>query len=283
MTNSMQTLTPSQRTEILSAVSKAIHCADAERPAGSPADESVVLAEVEKHMDTLVDIVRRSSADQLEPYLAQIQDDICSRCPKQLPSGYCALRSLGECAFYRNARPIIEAIGWVLNKPATAAPVTNETEPGTSPGKEALMFRKILIAVDHSEPAEYAAHSGIELAKKLGAEVALVTVLPPPPAVIADLRETDVKLNEAWDDAKKLLVKLHGRLPGVPHVEEMISEGSPANEIILVARDWHADLVVLGNHNRHGLSRFLLGSTAEAVVRRAPCTVLVVRQPDQAV
>jgi universal stress protein A len=279
MADSIQNLTPMQHADILSAVSKAIQDAEAERPASLVAEESAVLEEVEKHMDRLVAMVRRSSADQVEPYLAQIQEEICDRCPKQLPSGYCPLKSFGECAFYRNARPIIAAIARVMNKPAIREPVKDER--GVSPHTGAVMFRKILIAVDHSEPAEYAARSGMELATKLGAEVALLTVLPPPPAVIANLRETDAKLSERWDEAKRLLVKCHSQETEGIHVEEMISEGSPAGEIILEARDWHADLVVLGTHNHHGLSRFLLGSTAEAVVRRAPCTVLVVRRPDE--
>lgn len=279
MADSNQNLTPMQRADILSAVSRAVQDAEAERPASIVAEKSAVLEEVDKHMDRLVAMVRRSSADQVEPYLAQIQEEICDRCSKQLPSGYCSLRSFGECAFYRNARPIIAAIARVLNEPAIREVAGNE--PSASPRPGALMFHKILIAVDHSEPAEFAARSGMELAKKLGAEVALLTVLPPPPAVIANLREADAKLNEKWDEAKRLLVKCHSHVPEGIHVEEMISEGSPAGEIILAARDWHADLVVLGTHNRHGLSRFLLGSTAEAVVRRAPCTVLIVRQPDE--
>jgi nucleotide-binding universal stress UspA family protein len=281
MADLSQDLTAMQHADILSAVSKAIQDSDAERPASLVAEESAILEEVEKQMDRLVAMVRRSAADQVEPYLAQIQEEICDRCPKQLPSGYCPLKSFGECAFYRNARPIIAAIAGVLNKPAIQELVKDER--GVSPHTGAVMFHKILIAVDHSEPAEYAARSGMELAKKLGAEVALLTVLPTPPAVIANLREADAKLNEGWDEAKRLLVKCHSQETEGIYVEELISEGSPAGEIVLEARDWHADLVVLGTHNRHGLSRFLLGSTAEAVVRRAPCTVLVVRRPDEQV
>jgi nucleotide-binding universal stress UspA family protein len=53
----------------------------------------------------------------------------------------------------------------------------------------------------------------------------------------------------------------------------------PAHAIIGSARDWGADLIVLGSHGRRGLERLILGSVADSVVRRAPCSVHVVRLP----
>jgi nucleotide-binding universal stress UspA family protein len=52
---------------------------------------------------------------------------------------------------------------------------------------------------------------------------------------------------------------------------------SPAQAIVQLASDLTADMVVVGTHGRHGIARFLLGSVAEEVVRKAPCPVLVVR------
>jgi hypothetical protein len=57
---------------------------------------------------------------------------------------------------------------------------------------------------------------------------------------------------------------------------------APAEEIAQLAADLEADLVVVGTHGRRGLSRMLMGSVAEGVVRLSPCTVLVVRPKDQA-
>jgi nucleotide-binding universal stress UspA family protein len=54
-------------------------------------------------------------------------------------------------------------------------------------------------------------------------------------------------------------------------------EGKPADEVIAAAREWTAELIVLGTHGRSGVARAVLGSTAEAVVRHAPCPVVVVR------
>jgi nucleotide-binding universal stress UspA family protein len=70
----------------------------------------------------------------------------------------------------------------------------------------------------------------------------------------------------------------------VPTTEELIYEhyylrGSPVTEILRFAERENVDLIVMGSHGRTGLSRLLMGSIAEGVMRKAPCPVLVVRQP----
>ncbi len=60
-------------------------------------------------------------------------------------------------------------------------------------------------------------------------------------------------------------------------VEEVIVHGEAASEIVRVAKDRQVDLIILSSHGRTGLGRILFGSTAEAVVRHAPCPVLVVK------
>jgi nucleotide-binding universal stress UspA family protein len=59
--------------------------------------------------------------------------------------------------------------------------------------------------------------------------------------------------------------------------EHRLVMGDPATEIVRVAKEEHPELVVLGTHGRTGLSRILMGSVAEAVVRHAPCPVLIYR------
>ena len=59
----------------------------------------------------------------------------------------------------------------------------------------------------------------------------------------------------------------------------MCVTGSPVTEILAVAEDKKVDLIVMASHGRTGLSRLLMGSVAEGVMREAPCPVLVVRQP----
>ena len=64
-------------------------------------------------------------------------------------------------------------------------------------------------------------------------------------------------------------------------VEEVIAHGEAASEIVRVAKDRGADLIVLSSHGRAGLGRIIFGSTAESVVRHAHCPVLVVKPPAQ--
>jgi hypothetical protein len=69
---------------------------------------------IEEHLDALVEIVRRSTATAVEPYLAQIHEDVCSRCTRQEVCGFCAQRVPGPCAVYRFAGPIVRAVGRAL-------------------------------------------------------------------------------------------------------------------------------------------------------------------------
>jgi nucleotide-binding universal stress UspA family protein len=65
-------------------------------------------------------------------------------------------------------------------------------------------------------------------------------------------------------------------VPGFAAAAGSVHRGFPAHHILTVTRDWGADLVVLGTHGRRGLPRFFLGSVAETVLRKAPCSALVI-------
>jgi nucleotide-binding universal stress UspA family protein len=78
------------------------------------------------------------------------------------------------------------------------------------------------------------------------------------------------------DQAEVDLAVFLASIPGVAPAEGTVRVGSPAHEILAVARHWDADLVVLGTHGRRGLPRFFLGSVAETVLRKAPCSALVI-------
>jgi universal stress protein A len=63
--------------------------------------------------------------------------------------------------------------------------------------------------------------------------------------------------------------------------EELVHIGRPYEEIITVAKEHKADLIIIATHGRSGLKHAFLGSTAERVVRHAPCPVLVVRERER--
>lgn len=145
-----------------------------------------------------------------------------------------------------------------------------------------ISIRRILVPTDFSDCASPAVRYGAELAEKFGAELVLLHVVPdavlalpdavmptPVPAANLDVLTDSGKLGLANLIAAE---KLEARNPRAE-----VRIGSPAAEVVAAAKDLHADLICIGTHGRGGLSRVLLGSVAEEVVRHAPCPVLTVR------
>jgi nucleotide-binding universal stress UspA family protein len=141
-----------------------------------------------------------------------------------------------------------------------------------------MAFRRILIALDGSPLAAHAAETGAELARSLGAHLGLVSVV--------DTRATDAIASDqspaalreqARDEARRAIEAVRALEPAKAAAFEFLPEGKPGEEIVRAAREWQADLVVIGSHGRGGLERMLMGSVAEAVLRQAPCPVLIVR------
>jgi nucleotide-binding universal stress UspA family protein len=141
-----------------------------------------------------------------------------------------------------------------------------------------MLFKKVLIAVDSEPVAAHAADIGGELARLAGAEVAFVHVIDPELVNAADTGiQPAVLAATAKGEARKLIGEFRLRLPRQANVLEFVQIGSPVGEVVKAAKDWPADLIVIGSHGRGGIKRALLGSVAEGVMRQAPCPVLVVR------
>jgi len=84
---------------------------------------------------------------------------------------------------------------------------------------------------------------------------------------------------ETWPSVEEVQEKLR-QLESQAHrvrVESQVLEGDPVDMILRAAEETHSDVIVMGTHGRTGLSRLLLGSVAEAVIRKAPCPVLSVK------
>ena len=141
-----------------------------------------------------------------------------------------------------------------------------------------MLFQRILVAVDNEPIAAHAADIGAELARLAGAEMAFIHVIDPALVNAADTGiQPDVFVASAKEEAKKLIDDFRKRLPQQVTALEFVQIGIPLTEIVNAAKDWPADLIVIGSHGRGGITRALLGSVAEGVMRHAPCPVLVVR------
>ena len=146
--------------------------------------------------------------------------------------------------------------------------------------RSAPLIRRVLIAVDDSEPATWALEYGAAIARQFGSQIALVHVIdtavaPAPEGVFA----TVVPIEDLREEAVALVKRLKAMLPGDTRPGTVILEGERARGIVSAAEDWQADLIVLGTHARSPLARLLLGSRAEWVLRHAPCPVLAVGHP----
>jgi nucleotide-binding universal stress UspA family protein len=148
----------------------------------------------------------------------------------------------------------------------------------SQPNKGApVSFNHILIAIDRGAPSEWAVDVGGSLALQLGASVGLLHVIDLARGLSPELGIVDGRiLDELRTNGIEALDRMERALPVGVAVTRLIREGDPSADIVAAAKEWGADLIVMGAHARGAVARFLLGSTAEAVVRRAHCPVLTV-------
>jgi nucleotide-binding universal stress UspA family protein len=150
----------------------------------------------------------------------------------------------------------------------------------------AVSIKRILVPVDFSEPCIQSLDYAKSLAKLYGAELDLVHVVErvayeinaPADFVITAPGVPLLDPEKLKADAKKeldMFANRHG-------LERCVTEaryGHPAKELLAACAKLKPDLIVLSTHGRTGLSRFVLGSVAEQMVRLAPCPTLCVRMP----
>lgn len=146
------------------------------------------------------------------------------------------------------------------------------------------MYKRILVPVDGSETSNKAVVAALQLARESGGRVRLVHALDEL-AYLTGYEYTGDLLKVARDYAEKVLVDAldMAKSAGVPADTKLMDvPGGRLGELIAEeARSWEADLVVVGTHGRRGVSRVLLGSGAEQVLRLAPVPVLAVRAPEE--
>lgn len=144
-----------------------------------------------------------------------------------------------------------------------------------------INIKKVLFPTDFSENSNYAFDYALGLSQKLGARLYILHV-------IHELIDTtgfyipNISLDQLQKDlaegAEKMMGKLcKERMGDFKDYECMNVIGLPHIEILQAAKDQKIDMIVMGTHGRTGIDRVLFGSTAEKVVKKAPCPVLTVR------
>jgi universal stress protein A len=140
------------------------------------------------------------------------------------------------------------------------------------------IYTHVLFATDLSPDSDRIGARAAALAQATGAHLSLAHVveysameyageIPIPENIDLDQRRIET--------AREHIAALATRL-GAPKAATFVELGSPKHEVVRIAKEQGADLIVVGSHGRHGL-QLLLGSTANGILHLAPCDVLAVR------
>lgn len=140
-----------------------------------------------------------------------------------------------------------------------------------------MNIKKILVPVDFSSGSEAALNLATSLARDTGAKLLLMHVqITPLPVGGGEFMY--VEPSPPTDELRARLKNVLPKDPKIP-VEHFLLTGDPADCIVKLAEDEKVDFIVLGTHGRRGLTRILMGSVAELVVRWAKCPVVTVKSP----
>ena len=143
-----------------------------------------------------------------------------------------------------------------------------------------MLPKTILVPTDLSEGAEEALDYACELAAKLDATIHLVNVIGIPAIGVPELgvAMTATMIDSMVVENQRALDDLVARKCHAARMGQALLKTGDARDVInQTALELGADLIVMGTHGRRGVTRALLGSVAETVVRSAPCPVLTVR------
>ena len=142
---------------------------------------------------------------------------------------------------------------------------------------------KILIAIDQSPFSEAALQSVLARPWPPKSEFKVLHVVEPPSLLMGrEMGGYDPEFEAVWkalrEQAKDLVEKAANKVrgAGLPVSTDLV-EGDTASQIIDIANQWDADMIVMGSHGRTGLGRFLMGSVSQDVVRHAHCSVEIIR------
>lgn len=161
--------------------------------------------------------------------------------------------------------------------------------PKTRLAKKKNLIKKILVALDGSEPSDKALDYALDLAAKYSANLVLLSVVPhvivpmvhptievstiPPVSVITYSEKLKAQHEKVLSEALKKAKKVQPNLK----VSTKLVEGRPADKIVETAKKGNFDIIVMGSRGLGGIKEFLLGSVSDRVADKATCPVLIVK------
>jgi len=166
----------------------------------------------------------------------------------------------------------------------TAARTTTSSKTKGTPVPALFDVKSILVPIDFSAPSKKALDYAVAFAEQFGAKLTLLHVVEPVAtpdfANSFPLMMENDKVMAACKARLQALVKQKAIDPKLVE-KTLVRQGRAFHEIADAARTLKADLIIISTHGYTGLKHALLGSTAERVVRHAPCPVLVVRERER--
>ncbi len=153
-------------------------------------------------------------------------------------------------------------------------------------------MKKVLIAMDYNPRSEKVAKAGYDLAKKLGGEVCLLHVLADVsyygvnyPTFMGyegyNEMQVDLSVISELREVAKDYIETAARHLDDPKVSTHLTEGPTALAILDYAKEWKADMIVMGTHSHSVLEKVLMGTTASKVLERTPIPVYLVPVKDK--
>jgi nucleotide-binding universal stress UspA family protein len=143
-------------------------------------------------------------------------------------------------------------------------------------------FKRILVPVDFSDASERALSAALGLASDLGAEIKVVHIhqVQTQYMIEGGLYAPELDEEELMEKREKELDNFIETHKGDMNIAREVRAGIPETEILEIAKEFQADLIVMGTHGRTGLSHLLMGSVTENVLRHTNVPILSVRNPD---
>ncbi|MGI9317983.1 MAG: universal stress protein [bacterium] len=153
-----------------------------------------------------------------------------------------------------------------------------------------MPYKTIIVAIDNDETSEDVCRRAVDLATTCAAQLHLIHIVEPLPPIAAPgviggapfpPTPTDEEHQQSIEDANQQLSKLATELGEIVTGCEVIESANTRNAIHEAGEAINAELIIAGSHGRHGLSLFFSGSTANELLKDAPCDVLAVRISDE--